>query len=96
MEKCVASFGNNPFTIAIFSYGVVWQNGAQDKEAVQSVVTTKVKGVSILNSSRQFMVGCKDWPILDHVDLIVPPQVSIINLRVFRFEMPSLRACALK
>ena len=74
----------------------MWQNGAQDKETVQSVVTTKVKGVSILNNSRQFMVGCKDWPILDHVDLIVPPQVSIINLRVFRFEMPSLRACALK
>ncbi|XP_003384136.1 PREDICTED: P2X purinoceptor 4-like [Amphimedon queenslandica] len=58
----------------IIGYGIVWENGAQDKEPVQSVVTTKVKGVSVLNATRQFMTDCNEWPILDHVDLIVPAQ----------------------
>ena len=56
----------------------MWENGAQDKEPVQSVVTTKVKGVSVINATRQFMTDCNEWPILDHVDLIVPAQVIII------------------
>ena len=49
-------------------------------------MTTKVKGVDILYGAQDFMVNCPnseyDWSIYDHIDLVVPPQVSGMEMRL--------------
>ena len=67
----------------------MWQHGAQDTEIVQSVVTTKVKGVDILYGEQDFMINCPespyDWSLYDHIDLVVPPQVSGMEIRLLEW-----------
>ncbi len=61
-------------------YGIVYQKGYQDLEVVQGVVTTKVKGASLTLDPSSFSTGCglSEYYSLDHVDLVVPPHVSVI------------------
>lgn len=63
--------------IVYFRYGIVWDKGYQDTEIVQSAVTTKVKGASLVMDPSDFTDGCNPAPYytLDHADLIVPPNV---------------------
>jgi P2X purinoceptor 4 len=62
----------------VIGYGVIYKNEAQDKESVQSVVITKVKGVNLINNSHDYMIGCPrgeyNWSVYDHIDLVVPPE----------------------
>ena len=49
---------------------------------MQSVVTTKLKGVDVVNNPETFMDNCpsrpsdQNWVVFDHTDLVVPPQVG--------------------
>ena len=70
------------FLIPFSSYGIVYQHGYLEVETAVSVVTTKVKGADALltDSSAEWMVNCPNshfnWTVLDHTDLVVPPQVN--------------------
>ena len=63
------------------SYGIIYEHGYQDVESPVSVVATKVKGAHVVREpSADWMDNCPsspyNWSILDHTDLVVPPQVS--------------------
>ena len=66
----------------LVSYGIIYQHQAQKFESVQSVVTTKLKGVDVVNNPEAFMDNCplrpsdQNWVVFDHTDLVVPPQVG--------------------
>ena len=66
----------------LVSYGIVYQHQAQKFESVQSVVTTKLKGVDVVDNPETFMANCasrpadQNWVVFDHTDLVVPPQVQ--------------------
>lgn len=72
--------------LPLTSYGIVYQHQAQKSEPVQSVVTTKLKGVDVVNNPGSFMDNCpsrppnQDWVVFDHTDLVVPPQVGGLSM----------------
>lgn len=49
----------------------MWEKGYQETDSVVSSVTTKVKGVTLTNTST---LGARIWDVADYV---IPPQVSI-------------------
>ena len=55
-----------------YSFAIIYKKGYQDFDNVQSVVTTKVKGIAMVNTT----VHPNIQPIWDVADYIVPPQVS--------------------
>ena len=65
----------------IVSYVVLYENQAQEYKSVQSVVTTRLKGVNVVDNPESFMTNCpprpsdQNWAVFDQTDLVVPPQV---------------------
>lgn len=49
----------------------LWEKGYQETDSVVSSVTTKVKGVTLTNTSA---LGATIWDVADYV---IPPQVSV-------------------
>lgn len=49
----------------------MWEKGYQESDSVVSSVTTKVKGVTMTNTTG---LGPRIWDVADYV---IPPQVSI-------------------
>lgn len=54
-----------------FRWVFLWEKGYQETDSVVSSVTTKVKGVTLTNTST---LGARIWDVADYV---IPPQVSI-------------------
>lgn len=57
-----------------YRYAIIYKKGYQDFDNVQSVVTTKVKGIVMVNTS----IHPDIQSIWDVADYIVPPQVNFI------------------
>ena len=71
------------YFLFIYRYGIVYQKGYLDSGPVVSVVTTKLKGAQILpGDSGEWRQNCPNGSfhddLLDHTDLVVPPQVSFV------------------
>ena len=69
----------------ICRYGIVYQKGYLDSGPVVSVVTTKLKGAyELSDNSSEWQQNCPDTQlygaVLDHTDLVVPPQVSMWDM----------------
>lgn len=52
-----------------FRWVFLWEKGYQETDSVVSSVTTKVKGVTLTNTSNS---GARIWDVADYV---IPPQV---------------------
>lgn len=82
-NKLEGSKNKKLFVMLIYRYGIVYQHGYQDSGPLVSVVTTKLKGADLLTVAHatDWMNNCpastQPDMLLDYVDLVVPPQVSL-------------------
>ena len=63
-------------------YAIVWEKGYQEFDAVESAVTSKLKGVIFTNDSRLDDKYRRVWDVSDYV---VPPQVQTEKATIMFF-----------